>query len=280
MDRIFVAEKKLKKSEIEKEWEIVIKQEISLTEYETIMSKFSVTGPCHQVTEAKDIVLSNAESLIGWLNQDNLNRKFREGMPYKKILMNSNRLLFNFSASIYSFIEITRKIIKKRDIEWAEKYNELDRVMYDDYMEYRFWKMMRNYIVHCEFPYQSFSYSDDDTCQVMCKRDTLLKHSGWKHVKKDIEQMPDIIDIAKLAGTMCSHIAVMYYYFYETVADSIIECIEAYNTFKTDYQVNSPIFVKEKKEEKLVLDPIPIHELYEYYEVLKEHPNIDIAEIY
>ena len=40
----------------------------------------------------------------------------------------------------------------------------------------------------------------------------------------------------------------MYYFFYETVSDDIIECIETYNRLKTKYLVTSPIFVKEKAD--------------------------------
>ena len=155
----------------------------------------------------------------------------------------------------------------------------MQHAFYDKNMEYKFWMIFRNYIVHCEFPYSIYQESVDNSCEIICTKEHLLQFDNWKHSKADIQQMDEQILLPELVDNMSSMIYAFYIDFFRYFAKEITDGIASYSEFCKKYNVRVPVIFKMKNRKQIAVSnfqPLPVKELRASFDILRSNPHIQI----
>lgn len=258
---------------------IVLKNEINEEEVKAIKSAFSLCAPSHAITEIKDIVIENGMEFKRWMDAENLQKMRTNGMSAERLVLNSNKLVLNYASSIKTYIDIeTRLLIKKKE-NMLEHFEKITHDFYDTHIEYRFWSNFRNFVVHCALPYTGFREAVGENCEVFCEKRHLLSFNNWKHSRKDIEQMPDNIDLVKMVDDMSSLIYALYLDFYYIFSQEIVDSVKAYAAFCDKYKVESPVIFKSLAPKDILhgsMYPFPVERLYQMLEIVEKHPSVNL----
>ena len=262
---------------------ISIKNEITEEELDLLNSYFDFTGDYHSITQILNIVIENGIEFKKWMDTKNLQNMRDKGVPPERLIMISNKLVLNYASSTKTFIDMMQRLLKNRKPECVETFLKLTNKFYDDNYEYRFWANFRNYGVHCSFPYSVFHEEEGFDCEVRCTREHLLKFNNWKHSRKDIEEMPEIVDLVLIVDEMSSFIYAFYLEFFYYICNEFISNYKGFCEFKKKYGVKSPIILKTEepitKETDLAgskFQPLPLREMNEIIKVMQKHPSIKI----
>ena len=196
------------------------------------------------------------------------------------IIINANKLVFNYASSIKTYIDMETRILTqfKTDAELST-FKDLQSQLYDNNLEYRFWLNFRNYIIHCDFPYHKFTETIYTDPKVICTKNHLLEFNNWKHSKADIIKMSDETDLPSMVNTMSSLILVLYINFFSFFGNEIIHAISVLGEFCRSYKVKNPIIMKTQVEhsyENAQLQPLPIKELKHAFKTLSDNPHVTI----
>lgn len=259
---------------------IIVKGEITQEELTTLNSAFEICSLYLSITQIKDIVVENGHIFKKYMSAENLKELSAQNVSPNRAILLANKAVLNYASSIKTYIDMETRILKNKASEKAlGEFTKICHTFYDKHLEYRFWANFRNYIVHYEFPYSIYKEHIDEGCKIICTKEHLLQFDNWKHSKADIEKMGDEIDLPSLVDNMSSLIYALYLDFFRHFASIIIDGINAYGEFCRRYDVKLPAILKMKDDTQIKgshLQPLPIEYLKASFEILKNHPHIQI----
>lgn len=227
------------------------------------------------------IAIANANSLVTFLNNVFSNDSSVDKMKGKDIYLESNRLLANYCSSISMFIDQAIKMLSKKDEEKKNCFKQQDRKLYDDKFEYRFFKMLRHYILHYGLPFTRYYKSIYRGYGLVLARNHLLEYNGWKHVRNDLEQMDEEIDIRPYVKPMNVNLTIMLLKFLYLLSKEIVEALEECDKLLNILKVKAPAIVKyesieEFKNGNMICTPINFESIKTAFDDLKRHPKINL----
>ena len=174
---------------------IEVLHEVSQEELDGLKASYPNFEAFHRMTELKDVVIENGIDFKEWMQKDNIEKCYFDHIATEKIVQTSNKLAFNFGASIGTFLYTEEKLLKKYKPGMEIKLEKLESSFYDDNVEYRFWVRFRNYVVHYALPYTGLEADEANGIQVVCKRQHLLEFEKWNQVRNDIESMDENVNL-------------------------------------------------------------------------------------
>lgn len=258
-----------------------IRDEIKKAELEELDQTFSFVKFYNSITMISDMVVENGVKFKSYMSPSNLLKLRSNNTTPEEMTHNANKLVLTYASSIKTYIDMETRILSKhRTTKEQHSFIDICHTFYDNHVEYRFWANFRNYVVHCEFPYSKYSESLDSGVSIICSKDHLLKFENWKHSKNDITQMNDEIDLPSLVDNMSSLVMALHIDFFSYFANEIVNAIQVYGEFCRRHNVKSPIIVMTKVQHLVeagtFLQPLPIKELREAFNVLKSNPHVNI----
>ena len=181
------------------ETSVVAKGEITAEQYLEIRSWFKFTYFYHVCQSIEHMTLESGEDLANYFAElENYTGPFTK--DYNKFLTTANKLLISYLSFLRIYVDVVSHAISRKSKEKFEEFNNATHIVYDTLLGYRFFSRMRNYVVHYDVPLTSITCSVSNGIQVTCKRKSLLEYNGWGSVKKEIEQLPEEIDIFPFIG--------------------------------------------------------------------------------
>jgi hypothetical protein len=137
-------------------------------------------------------------------NPQNINYILLENM-----ILNINRHILNFLASVKCFLDHNETKIKKKFGKKSKRvsyFKEMCSEIYDVNFSYRFLTKLRNYTQHCGMPLGGLKlHSKEDppfsnivhhSLQVNFSRDQLLEYDSWgPQISKELQKFPPEFDV-------------------------------------------------------------------------------------
>ncbi len=234
-----------------------------------------------QVNRVLDMVIGNSIIVKKYYNSNSQNAKM-SGVESENILKNINKYLFDYLTSFHTFIDVVIKAMIKIDSGKEEDIKKEDSRLYDEYFEYRFFKRLRNYIVHYDFPLTKLDASDVGI-KISASKKSLLRFKSWSTVKDEIQKLDEEIDILSMIDSVNNCITLLYYEFLYLLAPVIDKAASAVMLFNNKYKYDQPVvIIAENKNEflngKLEMKPIS-NSLNNVTKALKEllsHPSVKV----
>jgi len=256
----------------------VEKGSMSLEEVERIKSLFEFTSSYSVVKMMENVVIRNHQDYLHHMQPENL-AKYADALDDAVVI--ANQFALNYATSIQSFIDISERQLQKTKTteKELEFYRQFQHQMYDSNLEYRFWMRLRNFVVHCGFPYTEVTQNSNGI-QVLCPKSHLLSSRKWNAVQKDIENMPNDVRIEAMVCKMTHCISALRLVFVGLYAEEITSALREYAAFCRQYNVKNPEFIEVESEENirngLSYNPLPVTFLHDALEDLKKVPFVNL----
>lgn len=241
---------------------------------------------CRYYSHLKEVYLlieSNVKSLLEYMDLVNDNEKTKS-IKDEQVVLEENRLLINYLTSLGIFIDYGKKEMgealgKSASEQFLKKTNEL----YDNHISYRFLVLMRNYAVHYSFPLHIYIKSLVSPSGLFADRNILLRFSGWKHAKADIQKMPETIKIEPHVINMQKYIRELFNYCLFMFSSKLVDVIQYANDLVKSSNHKRPAFAKFESEEKfrageITLVLVDLGVVISALKDLQSHPNIKIED--
>ena len=193
-----------------------------------------------------------------------------------KQLTTGNKLLINFLSFIRTFFDVIKHSISQRSAAESDSFSELNSALYDDFFGYRFFTRMRNYVVHYSMPLTSMVNSISSGVNIYCDRDNLLQYNGWSTVRKEIEQLPERINIVPYIVEAKVAISTLYLKSLEIIVISALDASKKISEICEKNQIASPVILVARDNEIVSMKEFPLQSLKDFYVDLKNHPNYEI----
>lgn len=202
-----------------------------------------------------------------------------------EILFEANRLLMNFLAMCFSYVEhIKHRIFEQYGGKESKTYKDFDnfrRLTFDTFFSYRFFYKLRNYAVHNDIPITFAQNNIESGLKLYFSRDDLIKWDGWgRIVGLDLQQAPEYIEIEPhvkqmMAIMTCFFLEYMWYY-----KEELNQSIQKLQNLMIELN-HEPILMSYQsyeaaKQGNASLTPLPYRHIHSVIEDLKRHPNINI----
>lgn len=256
-------------------------EEVSKEEVETMYELCDFTRQIGLAKEAYNIAVRNGRELLNFLNHKNLSIIYEKYRNKARIISEANRLVYNFCASIETFISYAKIVVKRKNEEAQKDFELFLNNIFDLNFEYRFFYKLRNYVVHYCYPYSQMEVLLPNTVKLVCERDLLLEYSGWGAiVSKDLKSLDKEIDISPYIEKELVLITVIFYRIYIYYIENYQMANSAVANFCRKYRLRDPVVLEtdddlhygEKK-----FSPLPIEEIMEGIDNLKRNPNVKIV---
>jgi hypothetical protein len=198
----------------------------------------------------------------------------------EKLCMEGNRLVANYCGSIGMFIDMMEKVLSKYGKEKVDGLQKLCNQLYNDTFEYRFFVILRNFIMHYDLPFTVFIENDAGR-KLEFTKEHLLNFKKWKHVKDDIEKLGKTINILPFIRQMNAFLTLILYNFFYYISREIVESYENMSQFVIKHKVKAPAIVRYKsieefKQGNLSFNPVDFSDLQSAFEDVKRHPKIEL----
>ncbi|MBN1076640.1 hypothetical protein [Clostridium botulinum] len=260
---------------------INVKNELNENEINFMNRSLECLTLYKRVKHIYNMVIYNGQELEKYLKE--LKRtiiKSSRKIEEEKIILQANRLLFNYCSAIGTYIDILEKCLSKIDKKRLNNFRSTCNQLYDNKLEYRFWVTFRNYVIHYDIPFTSIVRTLYET-KIECDKERLLKFPKWKHVKEDLEKMNDKIDILPMIVPMNVNLTLLYFDFIYNIADKILLMYENTGKFVAKYKIKKPIIIKaesieEYKKGKMSMNLIDFEAIQKAFEDVKSHPKINL----
>lgn len=257
---------------------VVVKDELKEEEFENLVSAAGFLKYIAPAKMAHEIALRNGRELLSFLSEKNLKYELlQKKRDERDFTLDANRLIYNFCASMRTFVDYTTTAVKRKGKE--KDFGLFIRQVYDESIEYRFFYKLRNYTVHYSYPFSGVIMEAPDTVQMICKKEHLLEFDGWGAiVKTDLMSMPEIIEIRKYIEPLLvrlESINLMMYYFY---ARDYCETSTMYSDFQKKYGLKEPTLMSVEGEfnGKKTIHPLPLRSVVEGVKVLQANPYVNL----
>lgn len=260
----------------EGEASIVGKAEITAEQYQEIYSWFGFSYFYHVCQSVEQMTLESGDDLINYLTElENYTGKFTKN--YEKILTTANKLLVSYLSFLRIYVDVNGHAISQKSKVKFEEFKNTTHIVYDTLLGYRFFSKMRNYVVHYDVPLTSISCSISNGIQIACKRKTLLEYDGGGTVKKEIEQMPDDINVFSYIGECQVAVKQLYLVALETIWEDVIRANENLHDICSRYAVDAPIIICVDESEQPHFEQLPLEHIKHYLEDINQYPEYNIT---
>ncbi|PWW20206.1 hypothetical protein DFO73_11620 [Cytobacillus oceanisediminis] len=256
-----------------------IQKHITKEEYDNHRNTLSEAHKINAMSKVNNLLERNGKEYLDYSSSIEEKLKTDEENVYHE----ANRLLINYLSSLSMFIDYGERHNKKHfGKARMEQFRKKASSFYDGHVSYRFMAMMRQYAVHYSFPLGHIKKSLIGDSGIFADRETLLKFSGWKHSRQDIERMPKLINVDPHVEISMMFIENLYQDFIYDIAPTVIKGIEHLNGIIKDNGGKLPLFVAFKSEEEFKKGNIKINlvdtkPFMEALEIIKSHPSINIT---
>lgn len=247
-----------------------------------LYDSLTIVSDYNRIKNIYTMIIENGKELHDCLKNAKLDTdKKLDRDKHNKYVMEANRTIFNYCSSIGMYIDIIEKSLSKIDKEKLDKFRKTCSELYDTKLEYRFFVILRNFVVHYDLPFTKYEKTMEGS-NVICERDHLLKFKSWKHVKNDIEKMPSKISILPMINEMNINLTLLLFDFLYHIADKVINSYEVASKFVIKYNLKNPCVVKAKsieeyKKGNINLCPINLESLQVVFDEVRNHPHINIT---
>ena len=272
---------KVEVSDVSNESEIFVKDEISEEYFRTICNSISFLKNIEAPKEVHRILTRNGGELLFFLSEENVKKTILVNKTNKDdFITEANRLTFNFCASMRTFVDYTLIAANRKGNAEHDDLKTMTSQIFDELPEYRFFEKLRNYIIHYSYPFGTLRKIAPDRVEFFCMKNHLLEYDAWGAiVKKDIELMPEEIDIRpyirKVFPSLESIYLMIYYYYAEDYcnANSILANLQK------KYNLEYPVIMSENNADNKnkIIRPFPVKKIVEGIEMLKYNPFLDIS---
>ncbi|MGW6380911.1 hypothetical protein [Peribacillus butanolivorans] len=261
--------------------QFTIQKHISKTEYEHHLTNLAEASKINTMANVFNLLKGNGKN---FLNYTALIKEDKDLATNKKEkYLEANRLLINYLSSLSMFIDYGERHNKKHfGKERMQEFRKKDSKFYDGHISYRFIKLMRDYAVHYDFPLSVIRESIPGPSGIFASKKTLLKFSGWKHAKADIEKMPEQIFIDPHVEISMMFIKNLYEDYIYEIAPVVLKGIEYANNMIKDSGGKLPIMatfknIDEFKKGNISIKLIETKTYMDALEIIKSHPSINIV---
>ncbi|ATY29078.1 hypothetical protein AB0857_06005 [Bacillus velezensis] len=261
----------------------VIDSHISQKDYNNHTMNLNEVKKLKTMTAVYELLLKNKEEYSSF------SVKLKKELETKKTIqelealhLEINRLLINYLSSLQMFVDYGEKHNKEHfGKDKMKEFQQNTHYFYDNHVSYRFMVLMRNYAVHYGFPLHKIIQSEKKN-GVFSLKDTLLNFKGWKHVKGDLNRMPELIDLDPHVNISMLFIKNLYENYIYDMAPTIIKSVEYMSDMLKRFSGRLPIFVKfetydDFKRGNFKVELIELNTYIKAIEILKSHPNITIT---
>lgn len=256
-------------------------KEIELRDVEQLFNYLKPIAEYKHIKYLYKISISNGNELQSFLNSFYSNDISIQKMKSDQIFIEGNRLIANYCSFIGMFIDQIEKVLSKKGNDSLEGFRKTTNDLYNDKFEYRFFVLLRNFVIHYSLPFTLYN-EDFNSKSLKLSKSHLLGFSKWKHVKNDLEKMDEEIEIFSYINPMNVNLTVLFLTFVYYLSKEIIGTCERVSEFIIKHKVKSPAIVKyesieEFKKGNMVLTPIDLKDLKNAFNDVKSHPNINIT---
>ncbi|URJ35044.1 hypothetical protein MF625_004367 [Paenibacillus polymyxa] len=259
---------------------IVIQKHITKEEYENHKSELAEAHKISAMDNVHNLLVQNGEEFLKYSANAENHLKLEEKVVY----LEANRLLTNYLSSLSMFIDYGERYNQKHfGKEEMKKFQEKTHDFYDSHVSYRFMALMRNYTLHYAFPLSVIHQSVNGANGIFASKNTLLKFDAWKLVKEDIKQMPDLISLDVHVDISMMFLKKLFQDYVYDIAPLVLRGIEYLNGMIKDVRGKMPVLItfnsiEELRKGNLSLDIIDIKIYAHAFEIIKQHPSINITE--
>lgn len=255
-------------------------KEINQSEIDHLYDQFKPITSHKKIKSVYQMAVSNGDQLKSFLTSIYDNSRNMNNVDSYKLCMEGNRLVTNYCASIGMLIDMMEKVLSKYGKEKVEGLRKMCSNLYNDNFEYRFFVILRNFIMHYDLPFTVFMENESGR-KLEFTKEHLLKFTKWKHVKDDIEKMGKTINVLPYIHEMNVCLTVLFYDFVYHISRDILESYENVSRFLIKHKVKSPAIVKYKsleeyKQGNMSFNPVDFSDLQFAFEDVKRHPNIEL----
>lgn len=258
------------------ELEIKAGCQMSQHEYIKLFELFNFTGFYEICRSIKNMTLESADDLEQYLHTLYHSDLPCDDSKIAKHLTTGNKLLINFLSFIRTFYDVINHAISQKSASDAKEFEALNHALYDDFFGYRFFSRMRNYVIHYNMPLTTIVNSESGIV-MYCNRSQLLQYGKWSTVKKEIEHLPEKIDIVPYIAEAKIAITTLYLKSLETIVIPAFEANQKISEIRQINNISTPIIliIHEGKNEPTI-KTLPLQLLGDFFEDLKYHPNYGI----
>lgn len=259
---------------------IEVLKDISQKEVDQLFSHFKPVTEYKHIKNLYQITISNGNELQSFLKDIYSNDLSIQQLKNETYFLEGNRLVANYCSFIGMMIDQIEKVLTKRGKSKLEDFRNTCRNLYDEKFEYRFFVLLRNFISHYSLPFTIF-HEDFNGKRLEFGRNHLLGFSKWKHVKNELEQMNETIDIRPYINPMNVNLTVLFYTVVYHLSKEIVTAYQEVGRFLINHRVKSPAIVtydsiEEFKKGNIRYNPIEFKELQLAFEDVKKHPSINL----
>jgi hypothetical protein len=259
---------------------LTIKEDIEQEEVDKLFNYFKSITEYKHIKNLYQITISNGNELNSFLTAIYSNDNSIKSMKKDTMYLEGNRLVANYCSFIGMLIDQIEKVLSKKESQKLKDFRQTCNRLYDEHFEYRFFVLLRNFIMHYSLP---FSYYKEDSRgkSLEFTKSHLLQFPKWKHVKKELEQMSENINIKPYINPMNVNLTVLFYTFVYHLSKDIVHSYQEVGKFLIKYKVKAPAIVtyesvEEFKKGNLSFNPINFNDLQKAFEDVKSHPSIKL----
>lgn len=263
------------------EYQITIIEHFPKSEYDKHIKNIEFIRYYVRLKQIFTLAESNSDSFLQYMD---LVKRGNALSNDESAVLEGNRLLINYLTSAGMFIdygekELGKALGKKYRIDFQKETSRL----YDSIISYRFMDLMRNYAVHYGFPLHIYVRSLKASSGLFSAKSTLLRFKKWKHVRSDIDKMPDNIRLEPHVEAMQICIKHLFEKCIYDFSAKLVEVIEYTDSLVKKAEKNPPVFIKFETEEKyrageFTAMPVDIGIIREALTDLLNHPSITITD--
>lgn len=258
-----------------------IKKEIDKSEVDNLYKSLESLKHYKQIRNLYRISVDNGNELIRFLKiiyDSNCSKPFNNS---DKIIMEGNRLLANYSSFIGMLIDQIEKVLSNIESRRIKQFRSTCSDLYNNNFEYRFFIIMRNFILHYDLPFTFYSESFVDGRKLELQKEHLLRFAKWKHVKEDLIKMDDRINVLPMIHPMNVNLTVLFFDFIYNLADKLIYAYEKAGEFIIRHGIKNPAVVsyesiEEFKNGNMNVSYIDFTNLQDAFNDIKAHPKIEL----
>ncbi len=263
---------------------VILDIEFDKNDVDELLEKLNITNINRRIYNIYKMTIENANDFYKDMNiLTDVNYIKHNKIESDDIIMKANKAIFNYCSSIGMYIDVIEKNLSKLSNSKLEEFEKICNDLYDDELEYRFFVILRNYIMHYDMPFNTHKI-DLETSRVICNKEHLLRFKKWKRVKDDLNNMGEEIDIPGMVKKMNKNLAIIFIEFQALISYEIIDAYKTAVEFTKKYNVSQPCVVRDYHPEKhlkegdLTLTLINLKDLVELLNELKKNPLVQIRE--
>ncbi|WP_437831458.1 hypothetical protein ACQRXC_07930 [Niallia taxi] len=259
-----------------------IQNHITKEEYDTHLAELSEAKKMEALTNVFNLFDRNGNEFLKYSVKIKEQISIDKDIDNDQIYLESNRLLINYLSSLSMFIDYGEKYNKKHfGKQKLKEFESKTHDFYDNHVSYRFMAIMRNYALHYGFPLSNITKHINGPTGIFASKENLLEFKSWKHVREDIEKMPNLISLdihVEISMLFIQHLYESYVY---DIAPTVLKGIEYLNNMIQENSGNLPFLSTFKNQEEFkkgnisikIIDPVPYKNALD---IIQNHPSINI----